>query len=668
MIKVRDTLVRSANGQIDADSWQAQLCSTYDELDPDLIHKALSFVRQLPARSEEFLEKGLELASLVASLNMDTVCVAAALIYRPVRTKSVEVSRIETAIDHEVSALVSAVARMADTSLLEMTNAVMQTSEARDQVENVRRMLVSMIDDARVAILKLAERLLALRTAKNSSEERQQRIAQEAHLVFVPLANRLGIWRLKWELEDLSLRYLAPDIYKTIAGQLDGRRDERESQVLDIVNSVQERLRRNAIEATVTGRAKHIFSIWRKMQVKNVGLTEVYDVRAIRVLVPDIAQCYAALGVIHTQWQFIPSEFDDYIAVPKENGYRSIHTAVMGEDRKTLEVQIRTPEMHEEAELGVCAHWSYKGREAEDRPYTEKMDWLRQVVEWQEESRQRIRSDPWRQELRNRVHEERIFVYTPKGHVLDLTTGATPIDFAYRVHTEVGNHCREARVDGTMVALNTPLQTGQRVEVLTDDMAQPQRVWLDNHLECVKTSRARAKIEEWFHARDSQTNLAGGQELLAATIDRLGIVKPDQAELAQLALRLGFDGVGALLVALGAGDCQILDVLDGLYSAGAVPAQMSLLPGSALPSGIYNINVRAQDRDGLLLDISTFLSKRGVQLLSNTGVVDPATQQASIAFSARLSGIHELVQVIDGLRQIPRVIDVRRIENRRRLD
>jgi (p)ppGpp synthase/HD superfamily hydrolase len=199
-------------------------------------------------------------------------------------------------------------------------------------------------------------------------------------------------------------------------------------------------------------------------------------------------------------------------------------------------------------------------------------------------------------------------------------------------------------------------------------MAQPQRVWLDNHLECVKTSRARAKIEEWFHARDSQTNLAGGQELLAATIDRLGIVKPDQAELAQLALRLGFDGVGALLVALGAGDCQILDVLDGLYSAGAVPAQMSLLPGSALPSGIYNINVRAQDRDGLLLDISTFLSKRGVQLLSNTGVVDPATQQASIAFSARLSGIHELVQVIDGLRQIPRVIDVRRIENRRRLD
>ena len=663
MVKVRDNLKRSANGQLDTDSWQEQLCNTYDELDSELIEKSLSFVRKLPARSEEFLEKGLELASLVASLNMDTVCVAAALVYRPVRTHSVEPSFVEAEIDQDVSALVGAVARMADTSLLEMTNATMQTSEARDQVENVRRMLVSMIDDARVAILKLAERVLALRAAKNSSEERQRRIAQEAHLVFVPLANRLGIWRLKWELEDLSLRYLVPDVYQAIAGQLDGRREERESQVLEIVKGVEERLRRNAIDATVTGRAKHIFSIWRKMQVKNVALTEVYDVRAIRVLVPDIAQCYASLGIIHTQWQFIPSEFDDYIAVPKENGYRSIHTAVMGEDGKTLEVQIRTPDMHEESELGVCAHWSYKDGEKEDRPYTEKMDWLRQVVEWQEETRQRIRSDPLRDELKKRIHEERIFVYTPQGHVLDLTTGATPVDFAYRVHTEVGNHCCEARVDGEMVALNTSLQTGQRVEIVTDKRQGPQRVWLDNHLDFVKTSRAREKIEEWFHALDSQTNFDTGHELLISMVDRLGLAAPTESQLEALAVRLGYGGVEAIFVALGAGDCQILDLLDGLYRSGAVPAQMSLLPGTALASNIYNIDVRARDRDGLLLDITTFLSKHSVPLLSNTGAVDPVTNEASIAFSARLSGIHELVQVIDGLRQIPMVIDVRRIEN-----
>jgi len=663
MVKVRDSLKRSANGQLDTDSWQEQLCNTYDQLDSELIEKSLSFVRKLPARSEEFLEKGLELASLVASLNMDTVCVAAALVYRPVRTHSVEPSFVEAEIDQDVSALVGAVARMADTSLLEMTNATMQTSEARDQVENVRRMLVSMIDDARVAILKLAERVLALRAAKNSSEERQRRIAQEVHLVFVPLANRLGIWRLKWELEDLSLRYLAPEVYQAIAGQLDGRREERELQVLDIVKGVEERLRRNAIDATVTGRAKHIFSIWRKMQVKNVALTEVYDVRAIRVLVPDIAQCYASLGIIHTQWQFIPSEFDDYIAVPKENGYRSIHTAVMGEDGKTLEVQIRTPDMHEESELGVCAHWSYKDGEKEDRPYTEKMDWLRQVVEWQEETRQRIRSDPLRDKLKKRIHEERIFVYTPQGHVLDLTTGATPVDFAYRVHTEVGNHCCEALVDGEMVALNTPLQTGQRVEIVTDKRQGPQRVWLDSHLDFVKTSRAREKIEEWFHALDSQTNFATGHELLISMVDRLGLAAPTESQLEALAVRLGYGGVEAIFVALGAGDCQILDLLDGLYRSGAVPAQMSLLPGSPLASSIYNIDVRARDRDGLLLDITTFLSKHSVPLLSNTGTVDPATNEASIAFSARLSGIHELVQVIDRLRPIPMVIDVRRTDN-----
>ncbi|MEE8077886.1 MAG: HD domain-containing protein, partial [Pseudomonadales bacterium] len=490
MVKVQDSIVRSAGGEIDIQSWQKQICTSYPDLDAACIERSLLYVRTLPAHREQFLEKGMELANLVASLNLDTASVAGALVYRPVRTGQAALTEIAGVVGQESADLVGAVVRMADTSLLEMTNTAMQTSEARDQVENVRLMLVSMIDDARVAVLKLAERVLALRSAKNSSEERRRRIAQEVHLVFVPLANRLGIWRLKWELEDLALRYLAPDIYKTIAGQLDGRREERESQIVAIAESVEQRLQDNGIQVKVSGRAKHIFSIWRKMSAKSIGLTEIYDVRAIRIVVADIASCYAALGIIHTEWQHIPSEFDDYIAVPKENGYRSIHTAVMGEDGKTLEVQIRTPGMHEEAELGVCAHWAYKdtgiNTGTEDRPYAEKMDWLRQVVDWQEETRQLMNADLFREQHRH-LRQERIFVYTPQGHVLDLTNDATPVDFAYRVHTEIGHRCIGVRVDGARVALNTPLQTGQRVEILTGDHEEPQRTWLDSHLEFVKT-------------------------------------------------------------------------------------------------------------------------------------------------------------------------------------
>ena len=667
MVKVQDSIVRTAGGEIDIQSWQKQICASYPDLDAACIERSLLYVRTLPAHREQFLEQGMELANLVASLNLDTASVAGALVYRPVRTGQAALSEIAGVVGQESADLVGAVVRMADTSLLEMTNTAMQTSEARDQVENVRLMLVSMIDDARVAVLKLAERVLALRSAKNSSEERRRRIAQEVHLVFVPLANRLGIWRLKWELEDLALRYLAPDIYKTIAGQLDGRREERESQIVAIAESVEQRLQDNGIQVKVSGRAKHIFSIWRKMSAKSIGLTEIYDVRAIRIVVADIASCYAALGIIHTEWQHIPSEFDDYIAVPKENGYRSIHTAVMGEDGKTLEVQIRTPEMHEEAELGVCAHWAYKdtgiNSGTEDRPYAEKMNWLRQVVDWQEETRQLMNADLFREQHRH-LRQERIFVYTPQGHVLDLTNDATPVDFAYRVHTEIGHRCIGARVDGARVALNTPLQTGQRVEILTGDHEEPQRTWLDSHLGFVKTGRAQEKIEEWFHAQGPQANQKMGCERLEEMLRRVNLGLPPRAELERVASQFGFAGVEDLYMAVGVGECQVLDVLDSLCDAGTLQPQLSLLPAqAATASAFYNIDVRAPDRPGLLLDITTFLSKHDVQLSSNIGTVEPATMQASIILGVRLSSIHELACMIDGLAQIPLVEDVRRLAN-----
>lgn len=669
MVKASESIPRLAQGSIDVAAWSASVADDVGNSSA-LLDGALGIITSLTSRSEEFLEKGVELATLVVSLNMDAASVAAALLYRPVRTGSLDVSVIRKTLGSDgddVANLVEAVVRMADTSLLEMSNSRMQTSESRDQVENIKRMLVSMVDDARVAVLKLAERVVALRAAKTSSSERQQRIAQEAHQVFAPLANRLGVWQIKWELEDLSLRYLAPEIYKTIAGQLDGRRAEREKEIQDIVSTMESRLAVKQIDATVFGRAKHIFSIWRKMRAKNVGMEEVYDVRAIRVLVPDIGQCYSALGVIHTEWQHIPSEFDDYIAVPKENGYRSIHTAVSWNDGKTLEVQIRTPDMHEEAELGVCAHWAYKDGISEDDSYAQKMDWMRQVVEWQEEAEEHIRQHEIGLELGNRVREERIFVYTPKGHVLDLTTGATALDFAYRVHTEVGHRCRGARVDGRTISLNQPLESGQRVEVLTTDAGAPSRAWLHHHLDCIRTARAREKISDWFHDRPDTDNREEGRVLLEQSFARLGLALPGTAALAVAATSLGYADEEDCLVALGCGDCQILDLLAALLPAQAgggggaqreSMTQMSLIDevtSSDVTGASYHVEMLADDRSGLLMDITAFLGSHGIMLLSNSGRVIPNTGEALIAIEVHLDNLIELHKLLDALEMVPAV-------------
>jgi GTP pyrophosphokinase len=662
MVAMRERIPLDDKGAVDVSSWHRHLIEDGFPDPEQLLPKAIALLASVAEANPELNERGVQFANLVIGLQLDSGCAAAALLYRCHREKFCTAAQIAESTSSEVADLVAAVARMADSSLLEMSSSKMQSSEARDQVDNIRRMLVSMIDDGRVAILKLAERVVALRAAKAASEEHKRRIAQEALLIFAPLANRLGIWHLKWELEDLALRYLEPDVYRALAKQLDGRRAERELQVKEIAESVQSQLRARGLDATVYGRAKHIFSIWRKMRAKNVKLDEVYDQRAIRIIVPDIGQCYSALGVVHTEWQHIPREFDDYIAVPKENGYRSIHTAVVGDDGKTLEVQIRTPEMHQESELGVCAHWMYKDGRGEDQTYTEKMNWLRRVVERQEETQEHGSTDLIGEELSHRVREERIFVYTPKGHVLDLTTGATPVDFAYRVHTEIGHRCRAARVDGQIVALNTPLETGECVEILTGDQAEPQRDWLENHLGYVASSRAREKVREWFAARSRDENLTAGRKLLAQVLDRLLLPNPTDLELDALATQLGFDTAENLLIGLAAGDCQTLDIVAESAGERNAPTQLTLLPemkGRGRES--FTIDVRAIDREGLLLDITTFLKESGVSLSSNRGSADEATGIAAIVLDVKLASFVELAVIIDGLRQIPDVIDARRV-------
>jgi GTP pyrophosphokinase len=664
LVKVREDVVRRGDGSIDIPAWIDDLVGRHPHLDAAAIGAACTLVAGLDHRVQTHLERGIELAEMVGELHLDSASVCAALTYRPVREGVLTLERTRAVLGDDVAHLLEEVLRMATTSLLEMNNSRLQTTQRRDQADNVRRMLIAMIDDARVAVLKLSERVVALRAAKHDDEARQQRIGREAHLVFAPLANRLGIWQLKWELEDLALRYLAPDIYLGIARQLDGKRAEREQQIADLAGALENQLREGGIHATVYGRAKHIYSIWRKMRTKNVDLTRVYDVRALRVVVPDIAQCYAALGVIHTQWRHVPSEFDDYIAAPKENGYRSIHTAVIGPDGKTLEVQIRTRAMHEEAELGVCAHWAYKDGEAEARPYAEKMNWLRQVVEWREDVESaRERYDGGRdlgEELSQLFRDERIFVSTPKGHVIDLLDGATPVDFAYRVHSEIGHRCRGALVDGVETPLNVPLATGQRVEILTGDSAAPPRYWLEEHLGFVRSARAREKIRDWHRARDPQRNEAEGRSLVVDLVQRMGAQEPDAGAWQQAAESLGCDDAETLCRAVGAGDRQTLDVIEALRLRVGPARQLALLSGPD-PDDEWQcrIAIRADDRSGLLRDITDVLGQLGVSLLANTGRVDPESGLARLSLDIRGIGPRQLAIIIDRIAHIAGIRDVR---------
>ena len=637
----RDELLRG-DGSFDGTAWIDRLCADDARLDRALLLRAFEFV---VARGDEpLVATGVEFADLMAELKMDAPSIASGLVYRVVRTRRADASELERDVDAEVASLVADVDRVGTVSLLELTNPRLLALEARDQVDNVRRMLVAMIDDVRVAIIKLAERIIALRSAKNDRPERQARVAREALEVFAPLANRLGIWRLKWELEDLAFRFEDPDTYRRIAQRLEGKRIDREADVDSVRAIFLRALADEEIEAEVSGRAKHIYSIARKMDAKRIDFGEVYDIRALRVVVGSIRDCYAALGVIHTRWRHVPREFDDYIANPKDNGYRSIHTAVVGPDQRTIEVQIRTRDMHREAELGVCAHWSYKQDAGKhDALYAEKLSWLRQVLEWHEEVGGFVSVG---RELRSNIEDGRIYVLTPGGHVLDLPSGSTPIDFAYRVHTQIGSHCVGARVDGMPSPLNTPLETGQRVEIVTAPDATPNRVWLDQNLGYVKTARALAKIQSWFRSLDRNHNVAAGRAMIDAEFAQLAT----RTDVAALAAALGYAGVDALCLAVAVGERQLLDVI----------AAHVQLDGLAL--GESTIDVHCENRAGMLHDITAVLAEDDVSIstVSIKANSEAETNTATIRLGVEVGDLLELARLLDRMSRISGVAHVRR--------
>lgn len=565
MVQVRSHQSINDDGSVNLDAWLGHIGTLVPMLDADVLRKACEYAEKAvgnpDAGTEDIWEAqrscfhtGLDIAEILADLKLDQVTLVAAVLYRAVREGRLPLKTVEAEFGQEVSSLIDGVLRMAAISLKD--NRIMGS---QTQVDNLRKMLVGMIDDVRVALIKLAERTCAIRAVKNAGDEKRRQVAREVFDIYAPLAHRLGIGHIKWELEDLSFRYLEPEQYKQIAQLLQERRLDREHYIAEVMQQLKEDLAQAGIKADISGRAKHIYSIWRKMRRKGLEFSQIYDVRAVRVLVPEIKDCYTALGIVHSLWRHIPKEFDDYIANPKENGYRSLHTAVIGPEGKALEVQIRTQAMHEEAELGVCAHWRYKGMDVKGGGdadhYEEKISWLRQVLEWHEELGD---IGGLADQLRVDIEPDRVYVFTPEGHAIDLPMGATPLDFAYRVHTEIGHGCRGAKINGKIVPLNYSLQTGEQVEIITSKQGEPSRDWLNPNLGYVTTSRARAKIVHWFKLQDRDQNIAAGKAMLERELSRVALPSIDSEA---LAARLNVKTAEDMFAALGAGDLRLLHVV-----------------------------------------------------------------------------------------------------------
>ncbi|MEQ5801881.1 GTP diphosphokinase [Halomonas sp. H10-9-1] len=565
MVKVREDQPLTTSGRVDIDLWVARLQEDVKLRDPASMVEACRLAERLECESERphrdwladgsSFRMGLEMADILGELRLDQAVLEAAVLYRAVREGLTGLEAVAKQFGTEVAGLIDGVLQMAAISATQLPSHEMSQ---HDQQDNLRKMLVNMIDDVRVALIKIAERTCALRQVRDAPREKQQRVAREVFDIYAPLAHRLGIGHLKWELEDLSFRYLHEDDYKAIARQLAEKRLDRDRYIADVVDTLKALLEAQGISRyDVDGRAKHIYSIWRKMKRKRIDFSQVHDIRAVRILVPEVADCYTVLGLVHSCWHHVPNEFDDYIANPKKNGYQSLHTAVIGPENKVLEIQIRTFTMHEEAELGVCAHWRYKGHDAKAKSssYEEKIAWLRQVLEWQEEVGD---FGDLREGLSSDVAPDRIYVFTPDGHVIDLPRIATPIDFAYRVHTEVGHRCRGAKVNGRIVPLTYRLKTSQQVEILTASKSGPSRDWLNPSLGYVRTSRARAKIQAWFKHQARDQNLEEGRALFEREMKRLDL---EDMDLDTLARKVNYQSPDDMYAALGAGDLRIGQVL-----------------------------------------------------------------------------------------------------------
>ncbi|MDQ6576860.1 GTP diphosphokinase [Haemophilus parahaemolyticus] len=679
----------------------------------------------------ELMWDGIEMAEILYGLNMDDDSLVAAMLFPLVKGNIIDLVQVKEDFSNQVKNLVKGV--------LEMENIrQLSSNSASDlQIDNIRRMLLAMVDDFRCVVIKLAERITYLRTKNRYSEEDIVLAAKECSHVYAPLANRLGIGQLKWELEDYCFRALHPQCYRQIAKfDLGERRIDREKYIANFVADLTASLKEELDEVQVYGRPKHIYSIWKKMQKKNLRFDQLFDIRAVRVIVQKLEDCYTALSIIHTQYKHLPEHFDDYIAQPKPNGYQSIHTVVIGKSDKPIEVQIRTQKMHDDAELGVAAHWKYKeGATAGRSGYEEKIVWLRKLLAWQNDIAD---SGDVLDEMRSQVFDDRVYVFTPRGEVIDLPKDATPLDFAYAIHSEIGHRCIGAKVAGKIVPFTYNLKMGDQVEIITQKQPNPSRDWLNPNIGFVNTSKARSKIIAWFKKLDREKNIPIGREALEAEMTKLGLthkqietyalprynlkqmddlyagigggdiklnqlshylqsrlIKPtaeqeDEAVLKQLNKnshqkaqngQVIIEGVGNLMhsiarccqpipgdpivgyitqgrgISIHKADCEQLFELQSLNPARVVEAQWGSYAGEGLS---LTIRIIANDRNGLLRDVSAIMANEKVNVLSVASRIDAKRSLAIINMEIQMNNVAMLNKILARITLLDDVIEARR--------
>jgi GTP diphosphokinase / guanosine-3',5'-bis(diphosphate) 3'-diphosphatase len=573
--------MKAATTAIPLETLLEQLPETYTLADKELVQRAYRVAEeahkgQKRNSGEPYINHCLAVGQILAELRVPSEVLAAGLLHDTVEDTSVTLNDIRRDFGDTIAALVDGVTKLTnlprvsrddqhaekvkgteDSADLEMETSTKANRRPDMVSETLRKTFLAMGDDVRVVIIKLADRLHNMRTLSHMPEAKRKRIAQQTLDIFAPLANRLGIWQIKWELEDLSFRYVDQTKYKEIAGQLAERRPDREAQIEAIIESLKKIFEEQNMKVEISGRPKHIYSIYKKMLEKGKAFEMVRDVRAVRLIFADLAACYTALGVIHNHWRPIPGEFDDYIAAPKDNLYQSLHTAVIWDDGKPLEVQIRTAEMHQNAEYGIAAHWRYKeGTSKRDKSYEQRINWLRNMMDWRSDVND---ATEFVESMQSDVFQDRVYVFTPRGDIIDMPAGSSPIDFAYNVHTDIGHRCRGARVNGKLVPLYHELKTGDQVEILTAKRGGPSRDWLNSNLGLVKTQRAKSKIRAWFKKEDYQQNLSQGRLLLERELQRLGL--PD-VNFEKMARDLGFKSPDELFVDLGTGDFSVSKVVN----------------------------------------------------------------------------------------------------------
>jgi GTP pyrophosphokinase len=533
----------------------------------DIVAATRQFVASLPDESgySAAVDEGREIAAIAESLGLSPKLCAAVRIYPLVRDDVLNIKSLDNNILDDLSRIIIDLVHLGRFSL----PAEWRPGEAlaTKQSEALRKMLLAVVSDVRLVLVRIAEQLYRLRHAKDASVEYQRAIAIETREIYAALASRLGVWQLKWELEDLSFRYLDPETYTAIAQALKEKRAEREGFIERVKSTLQVELGKQGIRAEISGRPKHIYSIWRKMQRKDRGLESLYDIRAVRVLVDDVRDCYGALGAVHNLWSYLPGEFDDYIANPKDNNYQSLHTAVVGPEGKTVEVQIRSHDMHKQAELGVAAHWRYKEGGGSPAAFDQKIQFLRQLLEPASDGEDLLA------QIRDDVFEDRVYAISPKGDVVELPSGATPLDFAYQVHTQVGHRCRGAKVNGRIVPLTYKVTNGDQIEIITGSQASPSRDWLSTKLGYLAGARSRAKVRNWFRQQDRDQHQRQGRDILDRELSRLNVRDVATDDIAR---QLKLKNTEAMCISLGSGD----------LTSAAIATALQHLRGTEIPETI----------------------------------------------------------------------------------